>query len=187
MRFDHELTRRELVELAKPHWIGALINMATTAVATERNAGVAAKNRGAQLAAASMDHQGQDYTPTADEAKDRQDSSAGLAEIPKGMGLADLVNKRQPVGDSTTPASTEADFHIEKAPDPAANQAAQQPAEQQKPATNYGQYANAASGVLGALMQRPQPAQAQIPQAGSTNYQPTAMSLQELLKRKYGY
>jgi len=193
---DYELTKKEFVEACKPHFIGALINMVTTAVSTERNAATASKNRGAQMAAAQMNRKGMDFQPTAltlEAQKKPDDQQMSLGDLSSTQDQPKLFKGDElgkgfdysPEASAPQPGSQDSDFHSQ--PD---FQAESNPTPGQGAGSgntnNYAQYANAASGILGSLMQRPQPGQAQIPQPGQMNFSPTALAILARRKNPYG-
>jgi len=92
-----------------------------------------------------------------------------------------------PESSAPQPGSQDSDFHSQ--PDFQAEATAPEPSggAGSGSGNNYAQYANAASGILGSLMQRPQPGQAQIPQPGQMNFSPTALAILARRKNPYGY
>lgn len=180
----------DLLEQAKPHWVGAAIGALTAAASAYANARQQSATRRNTRNAAALGELGGagsagSFQPTALSAKAAGDDTNGL----NSMGIADLLKKQQSgatFGETPDPfGSSKPQAGFSNDAKPAAQGGAPGSKEpdsrmfEDTPKDNTNSYINAASSLAGlaqGLAQRPQMQGAPIPQPGPMNFTPTALA-----------
>jgi hypothetical protein len=191
---DHEMSRKELVEFAKPHWVAASAIIAALAAAYSAKQGADAQAKAKRNAAnASQMAQGgggnTSFAPTATKFQDQGGSSGGRLSDVLGKASSQPATEQQqgqgldiktPAPITTKPAPFDNAYHVD---DPTTSNAAPPVAsDTAAPAATgadtagqvggYGQLAMQLYGLYKQSQQGPQPGQ--VPRAGQMNLQPTA-------------
>lgn len=205
---SYDLQKWSALELAKPHFITALVGAVVAAAGAYANAQQQAANRRNQRKSAALSSLGSGAPggagaqPTALAMQAKQGGGGGDLN---SLGIEDLLNQPKPEEQEFNLGESAGFSDAGQAPDPSGQQfkafagneldpnrfnafgQQQEPTAETKPPNDYGQYIDLASivgGIAADLAKGPPAPPGYMPSPGSMNYQPTALAM---LARRRGF